>query len=273
MISAGSGGHRLEVRNSPRRGGRPGSLLGLRVSVLRKRGPYGIRTRAAAVRGRCPRPLDEWAVANAECSGRVPRDSLGQRLRGERSAGRGGRRRQRRVGVATVDPLLEAPPDLLARREEVVARAAGRKLDDADRLVAVAVAARIGGCLVERPQAVGLPPEGHGRSTTSDRARREPGRQPGSRSLRTFHAVSSVPRLARPGAPVAARAHEVAVRRLCLYQRGLAVTEKPALVRSHLEEPEVLAVLGVDAVAGLAAGDPERLAAVGAKDVADRLLR
>src|SRR5439155_6542288 len=24
--------------------------------------PYGIRTRAAAVRGRCPRPLDEWAV-------------------------------------------------------------------------------------------------------------------------------------------------------------------------------------------------------------------
>jgi hypothetical protein len=28
-------------------------------------GPYGIRTRAAAVRGRCPRPLDEWAVAGA----------------------------------------------------------------------------------------------------------------------------------------------------------------------------------------------------------------
>src|SRR5439155_11135323 len=27
------------------------------------KGPYGIRTRAAAVRGRCPRPLDEWAVA------------------------------------------------------------------------------------------------------------------------------------------------------------------------------------------------------------------
>ncbi len=27
----------------------------------RKKGPYGIRTRAAAVRGRCPRPLDEWA--------------------------------------------------------------------------------------------------------------------------------------------------------------------------------------------------------------------
>src|SRR4051812_24779788 len=26
------------------------------------KGPYGIRTRAAAVRGRCPRPLDEWAA-------------------------------------------------------------------------------------------------------------------------------------------------------------------------------------------------------------------
>ena len=51
-------------------GGRPGSLLGLRVSVVRKRGPYGIRTRAAAVRGRCPRPLDEWAVATAKCTER-----------------------------------------------------------------------------------------------------------------------------------------------------------------------------------------------------------
>src|SRR5437762_13310080 len=28
---------------------------------LRQRGAYGIRTRAAAVRGRCPRPLDECA--------------------------------------------------------------------------------------------------------------------------------------------------------------------------------------------------------------------
>jgi AcrR family transcriptional regulator len=41
----------------------------LRVPVLKREGPYGIRTRAAAVRGRCPRPLDEWAVATAQCSG------------------------------------------------------------------------------------------------------------------------------------------------------------------------------------------------------------
>ena len=33
-----------------------------------RKGPYGIRTRAAAVRGRCPRPLDEWAVATAKCT-------------------------------------------------------------------------------------------------------------------------------------------------------------------------------------------------------------
>ncbi len=33
-----------------------------RRSQAREEGPYGIRTRAAAVRGRCPRPLDEWAA-------------------------------------------------------------------------------------------------------------------------------------------------------------------------------------------------------------------
>jgi hypothetical protein len=38
---------------------------GLRASVERRKGPYGIRTRAAAVRGRCPRPLDEWAARGA----------------------------------------------------------------------------------------------------------------------------------------------------------------------------------------------------------------
>src|SRR5688500_17503636 len=48
------------------------------------KGPYGIRTRAAAVRGRCPRPLDEWAVvASGQCSGLAdPREPLdgGQEL-------------------------------------------------------------------------------------------------------------------------------------------------------------------------------------------------
>src|SRR4029078_3990632 len=82
----------------------------------------------------------------------------------------------------------------------------------------------------------------------------------------------SVPRLARPGAPVATRAHEVAVGRLSLLERGHAVAEEPALTRPHLEAHEAMAVLGLHAVAGLAAGDPESLAAVGAEHVADRLL-
>ena len=130
------------------------------VQAARK-GPYGIRTRAAAVRGRCPRPLDEWAVAKAECSGRC----LGERPRSAPPAGRsdgGGRRGgEGRIGLAGVDPLLEAPTDLLAGREQVVARAARRELHHAHRFVAVTMAARIGGCLVERPEAVRLPPEGH----------------------------------------------------------------------------------------------------------------
>jgi hypothetical protein len=40
-------------------GSRP--LLELRIKTASCRGAYGIRTRAAAVRGRCPRPLDECA--------------------------------------------------------------------------------------------------------------------------------------------------------------------------------------------------------------------
>ena len=34
-----------------------------------EKGAYGIRTRAAAVRGRCPRPLDECALQKRQCSG------------------------------------------------------------------------------------------------------------------------------------------------------------------------------------------------------------
>lgn len=127
-----------------------------------RRGAYGIRTRAAAVRGRCPRPLDEWAVATAKCSGRLRR---GFRARTALSGGRGRRCcERRRVGLAGVDCLLETAPDLLSRREQVVAGTAGRELQDAHRLVSSTVTARIGGCLVERPQAVDLPPERHERS-------------------------------------------------------------------------------------------------------------
>ncbi len=185
----------------------------------------------------------------------------------------GGRclRGQGRVRLARVDSLLEAPADLLAGRQEVVARAARRKLQHPDGLVSIAVAARIGGCLVERPQAVDLPPEGHERSTTSDRARWEPAAAGGSRSLRTKSRSASAPRLARPRAPVAPRADEVPVRGPRLLERGPTVAEELPLTRAHLEEAAVLTVLGVRPVPGLTAGDLERLSAVGPEDVADCL--
>ena len=112
-------------------------------------GPYGIRTRAAAVRGRCPRPLDEWAVRR----GSVPNQA--RRVPGEAVTAWDGLG----VGVAAVDAGLEAAADVLAGREErVVAHAAGREFHDAYRLVTFPVAARIRSRLIERPQAIVLPP-------------------------------------------------------------------------------------------------------------------
>ena len=63
------------------------------------------------------------------------------------------------VDVAAVDAGLEAAADVLARREQrVVANATGGELHDPHRLVAIPVAARIGSRLIERPQAIVLPP-------------------------------------------------------------------------------------------------------------------
>jgi hypothetical protein len=42
----------------------PRNAMHTRRRRAHEKGPYGIRTRAAAVRGRCPRPLDEWAERN-----------------------------------------------------------------------------------------------------------------------------------------------------------------------------------------------------------------
>ena len=90
--------------------------------------PYGIRTRAAAVRGRCPRPLDEWAVRR----GSVPNlAAIAHRraLRAERPTAV--RRPGRSLPVAAVDPRLEAAADLLARRR--AARRTGRGVGGASR--------------------------------------------------------------------------------------------------------------------------------------------
>src|SRR5579875_205037 len=66
-----------------------------------QKGAYGIRTRAAAVRGRCPRPLDECASERLSVAARAPRLSATGRpdavpwravahRRGARSAGGAG---------------------------------------------------------------------------------------------------------------------------------------------------------------------------------------
>ena len=101
-------------------------------------GPYGIRTRAAAVRGRCPRPLDEWAVARASVAN-VPGPT------GCAGASVG------RARFPAVETLLEEPPQLLPAAEHItVAAAALRQLHDADVCAARTVATLVRGGLVER---------------------------------------------------------------------------------------------------------------------------
>lgn len=154
-----------------------------------QKGPYGIRTRAAAVRGRCPRPLDEWAVRR----GSVPNlAAIAPTLRACLPRCRD----RRAVSIAAVDPGLEAAADVLARREKcVVAHTARGQLDDAHRLVPVAVAARVGGRLIEGLQAITLPPKPcHTRTPTTSRPPWEPGRAAGFRTLQTKRGGEGLPR-------------------------------------------------------------------------------
>src|SRR5262245_35902844 len=78
------------------------------------KGPYGIRTRAAAVRGRCPRPLDEWAVWRGHGSERPTCQPLDGDLAEERR------------GVERV--VAEAGGDLLARELRPLAEEIGEQL-------------------------------------------------------------------------------------------------------------------------------------------------
>ena len=81
-----------------------------RSAGLSSEGAYGIRTRAAAVRGRCPRPLDECAGRRASVAGRS------RSLLGRSSSAR----------AAPVSSGVEAEParDLLARRPRPLAKSA-----------------------------------------------------------------------------------------------------------------------------------------------------
>jgi hypothetical protein len=60
------------------------------------RGPYGIRTRAAAVRGRCPRPLDEWAAPGQSSGGQ---ERSGRPAYGRRCTPQSGARRSAATGT------------------------------------------------------------------------------------------------------------------------------------------------------------------------------
>lgn len=91
------------------------------------------------------------------------------------------------------------------------------------------------------------------------------------RTLREFRSVLGSARgLTAPGAPVAPRVDEVLVRSDGLSSGGWAVAEQVPRERPHLEEAEVLTVLGGRLQARLAPGDVDGVPAVAAEDVADR---
>jgi hypothetical protein len=67
-----------------------------------------------------------------------------------------------RFRLARVETRLEVAPDALAAREHgLVARTAWGKVHDADVVVAIAVAARVCGGLIQGPKAVALPLSPH----------------------------------------------------------------------------------------------------------------
>ena len=88
-----------------------------------------------------------------------------------------------------------------------------------------------------------------------------------------FSTAAWSPRSARPRAPVAAGGDEIAVRSLRLLFSGVSVPEAAAFARPHLEQPEVLAVLGIGVEARLALRHPQCLAAIRPEDAADDRLR
>src|SRR3954467_2536711 len=82
-----------------------------------------------------------------------------------------------------------------------------------------------------------------------------------------------LPGLAGPGAPVAARRDEVPMRSNRVRRGRRPVAVDATLARAHLEQAEVLAVLGLCAKAGLATRDGKGFAAVIAEHAADDVLR
>ena len=242
--------HALTTAQADSRKPKPAIQTGLRFfQNVPSYSPYGIRTRAAAVRGRCPRPLDEWAVRQ----GSVPNPTASALAT---RAGRLLRRRDRvSVAIASVDPGLEASSDLFTRHEQrVVACATRGEFDDPYCLVAIAMTARVRGRLIERSQALTIASKPcHHQTPSTFRPAWEPGREDGYRTLHRKPSAPLRPGLAGPRTPIPARRDEVPVRGLGLFDRRRAMTEDPTLVRAHLEESQVLSVLGIRPVTRLTA--------------------
>jgi len=172
--------------------------------------------------------------------------------------------------LARVEAGLEVAADALAAREHgLVARASRRKLHDPDILVAVAMAARVGGGLIEGPKAVALPLSPHVPRTL---IRCPPEAKPASagciRTLRQSSRSGGSP-AAAPRTPVPSGADEVAMGGDGLRVRAWTVAEQAPLVRAHLEEAEVLAVLRCRLEVRLAPRDGDRSLAVVLEHLAD----
>jgi hypothetical protein len=116
------------------------------------------------VRGRCPRPLDEWAGKRKGTELHGP-GSLSHRNLPHgalRKPAPENSRSERGLGLARIEPRLEILPDRFAVREHrLVTGAAGRQLDKAYVVVPLSVAAGVRCSLVKGPQAVALPPSPH----------------------------------------------------------------------------------------------------------------
>src|SRR5687767_14975910 len=149
-------------------------------SQASREGPYGIRTRAAAVRGRCPRPLDEWAVvARGQCSGLAdPGEPLdgGQQLLALLRCG---------LLVARLEGVLHAVPDVLVEDlQRDALEGLGDRADLGEPVHAVAVvldhlldpadlALDAAQALAERFLVVAVAVVGHVRTLLNRRRRRE----------------------------------------------------------------------------------------------------
>jgi hypothetical protein len=179
---------------------------------------------------RDPRPARERKAVRARPR-RIPRSRLRRARPRTEAARRDSRQTLNRFRLAGVELRLEVAPDRLAVREHrVVADTPRRELHDPDVVVTLAVTACVGRSLIQGPKTVALPLSPHVLGTPIRRtARAKPAAEARACSLRRNATDSAGPSstaaqssglakkalrcpAARPGAPVAAGADEVAVR-------------------------------------------------------------